>query len=98
MFEQPAPKRPFHAPAALTIAELEAAVQMAPTDDFWSDRLPAFRQTVIVAIRETSDALSSQTMAPRRRAELEDQLVVLRGLLIISDQLRARPLNPQVYN
>ena len=66
----------------LSIEELEAGLRnlMDSTVDqssFWQHKILAFRQTLLFAIRETSDALLSPTISTRWRAELEQQLPLL---------------------
>ena len=70
----------------LTIDELEAGLQMlgridTDSSDFWEDNEPAFRETVRLAIRETSAALLLAGMSPALRAELEVQLEWLKAYL-----------------
>ena len=76
------------APAAptLTIDELEAGLRLlsqVDTDpkDFWVANGPAFRETIRLAIRETSAALLLPQIPPLLRAELEGQLEWLRTCL-----------------
>ena|SRR5215208_4003214 len=81
----PNPKNHLEASSAdgpLSIEELEAGLHnlMDGTVDqrcFWQHKILAFRQTLLFAIRETSDALLSPTISPRWRAELEQQLPLL---------------------
>jgi hypothetical protein len=75
----------------LTIEELESGLRVmkhADTDRgvFWDENVAAFRQTVILAIRETSDALLSPTVPPRWRAELEAQLEDLVAYMAMADR------------
>jgi len=82
--ESQSPARPEA--TALTIGELEQglhALKQVETDrtDFWAENGSAFRETVLLAIRETSDALQLDDMPPGLRAELEGQLAWLRVYL-----------------
>ncbi|QIK96753.1 hypothetical protein G7076_10175 [Sphingomonas sp. HDW15A] len=70
----------------LTTDELERglqALQQPETDssDFWTSNGPAFRETIRLAIRETSGALLHHEMSAALRAELECQLVWLENYL-----------------
>jgi hypothetical protein len=72
--------------AALSIAELEDGLkllQQAGTnrEDFWAANDPAFRETLRIAIHETSEALRSEPLSSGLRAELEGQLVWLTNYL-----------------
>jgi hypothetical protein len=79
-------ERGVQAAPTLTIDELEAGLRLlnqADTDpkDFWVAYEPAFRETIRLAIRETSAALLRPQMSPLLRAELEGQLEWLRTCL-----------------
>src|SRR3954454_9504198 len=68
--------------APLSLEELEAGLRnlmdgTVSQNSFWQHKMAAFRQTMLFAIRETSDALLSPTISPRWRAELEKQLPLL---------------------
>ena len=68
--------------AALTIDELENGLQAlhrSETDrgHFWAENEPAFRETVLLAISETSEALQFEGISSSVRDELEEQLVWL---------------------
>lgn len=72
--------------AALTIDELEdglQSLQHAGMDrgDFWAANGPAFRATVLQAIRETTEALLFHQMSSTLRSELESQLEWLEAYL-----------------
>lgn len=72
--------------AALTIDELKDGLQTlqhAGMDrrDFWDANGPAFRETLLVAIRETSEALLFHQMSSALRSELEGQLEWLEAYL-----------------
>lgn len=72
--------------AALTIDELQDGLQTlqhAGMDrrDFREANGPAFRETVLLAIRETSEALLFHQMSSAVRSELESQLDWLEAYL-----------------
>ena len=78
-------------PAPLTIAELESGLRALDTGDldqlaFWDEHAAAFKQTVLVAIRDTSEALLAVQMPSEWRAELEEQLKALLGYLELTDR------------
>jgi hypothetical protein len=79
----------------LSIDELEAGLRAmgeGKTDlnAFWDTNIAAFRQTVLFAIRETSDALLSPTITLRWRVELESQLEALIQYIELADGYIAR--------
>lgn len=53
---------------------------------FWDKNIARFRHTVLVAIRDTSDALLSQSVTTRWRIELESQLETLVQYLEFADR------------
>ena len=61
---------------------------------FWEVNGPAFKETVRLAIRETSEALLLQRMPATLRAELEGQLEWLKGYLEQENCLASRPAQP----
>ena len=66
-------------PAPLSIPELEIGLRIlggaeAKQKSFWDQNIVRFRQTVLLAIRDTSDALLEQAITPPWRIELESQL------------------------
>ena len=78
-----------------TIEELETGLRKLGRGDgdlksFWDQNIVAFRQTILFAIRETTDALLSPTMALRLRIELEGQLETLAQYLKFADHYIAR--------
>lgn len=83
----------------LTIEQLEAGLDvlsMEGTDlnAFWSENVEAFRRTVLLAIRDTSDALLSPTIPLRWRLRFERQLEELIQYLELAGRYIARrPLN-----
>ena len=81
--------------APLTIEELETGLRMLGRGDvdhneFWDANIAAFRQTILFAIRETSDALLSPKISLSWRAELETQLEALVEYIEIADRYVAR--------
>ena len=81
-------------PAALTVEELEAGLSQLDRgevafDIFWEEHLSAFRQSMVMAIDETSDMLDGR-LSHRWRRELEVQLKALRGYVAIVDGYIAR--------
>lgn len=65
--------------SALSIPELEIGLRIlggaeAKQKTFWDENIVRFRQTVLLAIRDTSDALLEQAITPPWRIELESQL------------------------
>ena len=61
----------------LSIPELEIGLRIlggAGAKPFWDENIVRFRQTVLIAIRDTSDALLEQAISPPWRIELESQL------------------------
>jgi hypothetical protein len=85
----------FAGPAPLTIAELEAGLREVDRGDvepnaFWDENVEAFRQTVLVAMRETSEALLWLPMPQDARLELERQLPALRNYIRLADNYLAK--------
>ena len=81
-------------PAAFTIAELESGLRSLDESDldqvtFWDEHIAAFRQTVLIAIRDTSDALLSAEMPCQWRLELEAQLMDLLDHLELANRYLA---------
>jgi hypothetical protein len=63
----------------LSIPELEIGLRIlggaeTKQKSFWDENIVRFRQTVLIAIRDTSDALLEQAISPPWRIELESQL------------------------
>jgi len=78
-----------------TIEELETGLRMLGRGDgnlnsFWGKNIVAFRQTVLFAIRETSEALLSPNLPLRSRVELEGQLETLVQYLKFASHYIAR--------
>jgi hypothetical protein len=79
----------------LTIEELETGLRLLGRGDvdqtaFWDENIAAFRQTVLLAIRETSDALLSPVVTLRWRVELEAQLQELVHYIELADSYISR--------
>lgn len=79
----------------LTIEELESGLRLlgrgdTDQDAFWDENIAAFRETVLLAIRETSDALLSPGMTCRWSAEFQEQLQVLVRYLELADDYIAQ--------
>ena len=79
----------------LSIEQLEAGLRIMATDgfsshDFWDEHVASFRQTVLFAIRETSEALLSPTIPLHWRIELESQLESLVQYIELADRYIAR--------
>jgi hypothetical protein len=65
--------------SALSILELEVGLRIlggaeAKQKTFWDENIVRFRQTVLLAIRDTSDALLERSITQPWRMELEGQL------------------------
>jgi hypothetical protein len=80
--------------APLTVEQLEAGLAQLDqgaiaTDDFWGENLAAFRDTIVVAIGESSAMLAGR-MPYRQRRELEVQVKALRRYVTIVDSCIAR--------
>ena len=68
--------------APLSIPELEIGLRILGRSEprqqaFWDENIVRFRQTVLLAIRDTSDALLEQAISAPWRIELESQLEAL---------------------
>ena len=89
----------------MSIEELEAGLRVmeelgAHSLDFWDKNVAAFRQTVLLAIRDTSDALLSPDISAHWRKDLESQLPQLFQLLEFADRRIATcssPLTPWLH-
>ena len=78
-------------PAPLSIEELEVGLRKLNDDrtdlnSFWDEHVAAFRQTVLLAIRETSNALLVPTIPLRWRLELEGELEELIKYIAMADR------------
>ena len=79
----------------LSIRQLEAGLRLLGRDDvdqdaFWDEHIAAFRQTVLFAIAETSDALLSPGIPLRWSEELKNQLETLVQYIELADRYIAR--------
>ena len=87
--------------APLTVEQLETGLlSMSDRDTdltaFWSEHVEAFRRTIFVAIRDTSDALRSPEIPQCWRLQLERQLEELVGYLDLMDGHNStRSLRPE---
>lgn len=80
----------YSEPSPLSTEELEAGLHILrreTTDQglFWDHNIVAFRQTVLAAIRETSEFLSKEVPSDWS-AELDSQLKSLREYLALADR------------
>jgi hypothetical protein len=77
----------------LGIEQLEAALRhlgradMDP-DAYLEEHIEAFRQTVLLAIRETADAILLASIPQHWRIELEEQLAMLGRCMELADRYR----------
>jgi hypothetical protein len=81
--------------SALSIPELEIGLRIlggaeAKQKTFWDENIVRFRQTILLAIRDTSDALLEQTITPPWRIELESQLEELVQYLELANRYVAK--------
>jgi hypothetical protein len=79
----------------LSIEQLEAGLSIMDDADvdraaFLDSNIDAFRKTVIVAIRDTVDALRSPAITAGYRDELEGQIGALWGYVEIADEYVAQ--------
>ena len=77
----------------LGIEQLEAALRQLGRADvdpgaYWDEHIEAFRQTVLLAIRETADAIMLASVPSHWRVELEGQLAMLGRCIELADQYR----------
>jgi hypothetical protein len=82
----------------LSIEQLEAGLRIMSEEEtdlnaFWDENIVPFRQTVLFAIRETSNALLSPKVPVGWRAELESQLEDLVQYIKLADRYIARRFN-----
>ena len=81
--------------APLSIEQLELGLRLLGQGDieqnaFWDENIEAFRQTVLFAIRDTSDALLLPAVPERWRLELERQLEQLVRYIELADRYITR--------
>jgi hypothetical protein len=79
----------------LTVEQLEEGLRMLDRGEiepnlFWDQNALTFRETVILSIRETSEALRSGTISAELRAELESQIEPLKFYLEMANSCVAR--------
>lgn len=79
----------------LSIERLEAGLRVLNARDvdlncFWDENVSSFRQSVLLAIRETTDALLSPTISTHWRAQFERELDALIKYLELADRYIAR--------
>ena len=79
----------------LSIEQLETGLRTLNSADrnldaFWDEHIASFRHTVLLAIRETSDALLSPAIALHWRIQFENQLEALVEYLKLADRYIAR--------
>ena len=79
----------------LSIEQLEEGLRLLGRGDtdqnaFWDENIESFRQTVLLAIRDTSDALLSPGIPLRWCLELESQLEALVQYVELADRYIAR--------
>jgi hypothetical protein len=86
----------------LSIAELEAGLRIlhdgVDHEAFWDVNIVAFRQTLLMAIRETADVLRSPGIPRRWRFELESQVDALHRYVEIADEYVARRARSSALN
>ena len=81
--------------AALSIEELETGLRNMDGDDvdlqaFWDKNVASFRQTILVAISDTSESLCATDIPLRWRATLEGQLEDLVRYLELANRYMER--------
>ena len=89
---------PGGAAPGLTVEQLEEGLRMLDRGEidanlFWDQNVVAFRQTVIVAIEETSKGVTSMHVSEVLRAELQSQIEPLKFYLSLANRYLARRSN-----
>ena len=89
------PKFPAPDIEPLNIEQLEAGLRILNTVEvnlnaFWDENIASFRQTVLLSIRDTTDALLSPTITLYWRARFEHELEALIRYLELADLYIAR--------
>jgi hypothetical protein len=84
-----------HSVVPLSIEHLEAALRVMGEGEtelsaFWDENIGPFRQTVLFAIQETSNALLSSKVPVGWRARLESELEELVQYIELADRYIAR--------
>ena len=79
----------------LTVEQLEEGLRQLDCGEiepnlFWDENIIAFRQTVLVAIRDTADALSCERLSDDLRSELESQVDPLNHYLSLAEGYLAK--------
>jgi len=79
----------------LTIEQLEEGLRQLDGGEiepnlFWDANIVAFRQTVVAAIRDTAEALSSARLSDELRNELESQVEPLNYYLRMAEGYLAK--------
>jgi hypothetical protein len=85
----------FEPVAPLSIEDLETGLRLLGQggidhNSFWDKNIEAFRQTVLLAIRDTSDALLSPAIPMRWQIQLERELESLVEYVELADRYIAR--------
>ena len=86
---------PDRAVPPLTVEQLEEGLRQLDCGEiepnlFWDENIIAFRQTVLVAIRDTADALSCERLSDDLRSELESQVEPLNYYLSLAEGYLAK--------
>jgi hypothetical protein len=63
----------------------------------WDQELAEFRAAALLAIRETSDLLTSKRVSPRWRSELEGQVEQLRNYVSVIDLFTAERRGSSIH-
>jgi len=93
--DEPIILKPRSRSGPLSVEQLETGLRLLDQGDvdhkaFWDENIEAFRRTVLLAIRETSEALLSPTITLHWRVELESQLEALVQYIELADRYLAR--------
>jgi hypothetical protein len=91
MSQNKSPALPDVIPCGMNAEQLDVGLRILADDlvdvnAFWDDNITAFRQTLLSAIRETSDALLSPTISLSWRIELDSQLESLIQYVELADR------------
>ena len=84
----------------LTVEELEVGLLELGSqgqDGFWEDHVEVFRDTILAAIRETSDVLRAEGVPPKWRSELNRQLRAMHDYVEVADLYLARRSGQTVH-
>lgn len=66
-------------------------------DGFWDDNVEVFRDTILAAIRETSDVLRAEGVPQKWRSELNRQLRAMHDYVEFADLYLARRSGDTVH-